>query len=93
MHNTEQYYMHVDPNVKVLATTKFSGKYANWIPECTMPVIWKKMYGEGRVFYSSLGHVVTDFETYEALEILKRGIRWASESKYAEPEKWISPVY
>ena len=27
------------------------------------------------------------------LEIMKRGIRWASMSKYAEKEKWISPVY
>ncbi|MCG8700624.1 MAG: ThuA domain-containing protein [Bacteroidales bacterium] len=91
---TEQYYMHVDPNVKVLATTTFTGEHAYWIDGATMPVVWKKMYGKGRVFYSALGHVVKDFETYEALEILKRGIRWASESKHVEEtEKWISPVY
>ena len=24
--HSEQYYMHIDPNIKVLATTKFSGK-------------------------------------------------------------------
>ena len=76
---SEQYYMHVDPAVKVLATTTFRGDHASWIEGVTMPVAWKKMYGKGRVFYSSLGHVAKDFEVPEALEIMKRGIRWAVE--------------
>jgi len=91
--HSEQYYMHVDPNIKVLATTTFSDDHASWIGGCTMPVVWKKMYGKGRVFYTSLGHVMKDFEVPEALEILKRGIRWASASKYEEPEPWKNPVY
>lgn len=91
--HSEQYYMHVDPNVKVLATTQFSGEHASWIDDCVMPVVWKKYYGKGRVFYSSLGHVMSDFEGYEVLEIMKRGIHWAAESKYAPKEKWVSPVY
>jgi hypothetical protein len=53
---TEQYYMHVDPNNKVLATTKFSGNNDYWIKNAIIPVIWKKHYGKGRVFYCSLGH-------------------------------------
>ena len=80
--HSEQYYMHVDPNVKVLATTTFTGEHAPWIDGNVMPVCWKKYYGKGRVFYSSLGHVMADFNVPEALEIEKRGIRWASESKY-----------
>lgn len=91
--HSEQYYMHVDPNVKVLATTKFSAEHAPWIEDCVIPVVWKKYYGDGRVFYSSLGHVMKDFEVPEALEIQKRGIRWAAESKYHPKEKWTSPVY
>ncbi|MEN8117380.1 MAG: ThuA domain-containing protein [Bacteroidota bacterium] len=91
--HSEQYYMHVDPNVKVLATTEFSGDHASWIDKCVIPVVWKKYYGEGRVFYSSLGHVMKDYEVLEALEIQKRGIRWAAESKYQPKEKWTSPVY
>ena len=71
----------------------FSGKYASWIEGCVIPVVWKKMYGKGRVFYSSLGHVAEDFEVKENFEIMKRGIRWAAQSKYAAPEKWLSPVY
>lgn len=91
--HSEQYYMHVDPNVNVLATTTFNGDHAPWIEGCVMPVVWKKTYGKGRVFYSSLGHVASDFDVPEALEILKRGIRWASASKYEPAGKWVMPVY
>jgi type 1 glutamine amidotransferase len=91
--HSEQYYMHVDPNVKVLAMTTFNGEHAPWIDGAVMPVAWKKTYGKGRVFYSSLGHVAADFNVPEALEIQKRGIRWAAMSKYEETESWMSPVY
>ncbi len=91
--HSEQYYMHVDPNVKVLATTTFTGEHASWIEGAVMPVVWKKMYGKGRVFYSSLGHVASDFDVPEALEIMKRGIRWAAESKFAPEEEWLFPAY
>lgn len=75
---SEQYYMHVDPSVKVLATTTFDGEAgAPWIKGVVMPVVWKKHYGSGRVFYSSLCHSASDFEVPEALEIMKRGIEWA----------------
>jgi hypothetical protein len=75
---SEQYYMHVDPSNDVLATTTFSGIEAPWTQGCVMPVAWKRMWGEGRVFYSSLGHVAKDFEVPEMLEIVKRGMLWAS---------------
>lgn len=91
--HSEQYYMHVDPNVKVLATTTFTGEHTPWIDGCIVPVVWKKMYGNGRVFYNSLGHGAADFEVYETWEITKRGILWAAESKHAEPEEWVKPVY
>lgn len=91
--HTEQYYMHVDPNVKVLATTTFNAEHADWIEGCTMPVAWKKMYGKGRIFYSSLGHTMDVFDIPEVLEIMKRGMKWASASRYESPEPWINPVY
>jgi type 1 glutamine amidotransferase len=75
---SEQYYMHVDPSNQVLATTTFSGVEVPWVKGCVMPVVWKRMWGEGRVFYSSLGHVAKDFEVPEMLEIVKRGMLWAS---------------
>ncbi len=77
--NSEQYYMHVDPINEVLATTTFGGtEDAPWTRGCVMPVVWKKMFGKGRVFYSSLGHCARDFDVPEAKEIQKRGILWAA---------------
>jgi type 1 glutamine amidotransferase len=75
---SEQYYMHVDPSNLVLATTTFSGEHAPWIKGTLMPVAWKRSWGQGRVFYSSLGHVASDSEVPEALEIMQRGMLWAS---------------
>lgn len=91
--HSEQYYVHVDPNVKVLATTTFTDQHSNWIGGNVVPVVWKKVYGKGRVFYSSLGHVASDFKVPQALEIQKRGILWASMSKYEPMEEWKQPVY
>jgi type 1 glutamine amidotransferase len=76
--HSEQYYMQVDPINEVLATTTFSGQYAPWIKGVVMPVVWKKMYGKGRVFYTSLGHVAADFDVPQAREIVKRGMLWAA---------------
>ena len=70
--HSEQYYMHVDPSNHVLATTTFERN------GCTMPVVWKRMWGRGRVFYSSLGHVAKDFDVPEALTIMTRGMLWAA---------------
>ncbi len=79
---SEQYYMHVDPGVKVLATTTFAGvDEAPWTKGVVMPVVWKKSFGKGRVFYSSLCHSAEDFDVPEAMEIMKRGIEWAALSK------------
>ena len=75
---SEQYYMHTDPGNEVLATTTLSGEHAAWIEGTVMPVVWKRKWGEGRVFYTSLGHVAADFQVPEALEIVKRGMLWAS---------------
>ncbi len=76
--HSEQYYMLVDPFVQVLAVTRFPGTYAPWIEGAVVPVVWKKMYGKGRIFYTSLGHVAKDFDVPQAREIVKRGLLWAA---------------
>ncbi|MDA3799213.1 MAG: ThuA domain-containing protein [Kiritimatiellae bacterium] len=78
--HSEQYYMHTDPGNEVLATTTLSGTEgdAPWIAGTVMPVAWKRMWGKGKVFYTSLGHVAADFAVPEAKEILRRGMLWAS---------------
>jgi uncharacterized protein len=75
---SEQYYMHVDPSNEVLATTTFSGEHAPWIEGVVMPVVWKRRHGNGRVFYSSLGHVAKEFAVPEMRTILRRGMLWAA---------------
>jgi len=70
--------MHTDPGNQVLASTTFSGEYDDWIANTVMPVMWKRHYGKGRVFYSSLGHVAADFEVPQLKEIMLRGMLWAA---------------
>ena len=75
--HSEQYYLHVDPSNTVLATTTFDGAYHDWIVGVVMPVVWRRRWGKGRVFYCSLGHVAADFDVLEAREIVRRGLLWA----------------
>lgn len=82
--HSEQYYLHVDPSNEVLATTTFSGGYAPWIEGTVMPVAWKRMWDQGKVFYCSLGHVAVDFDVPEAKEIVRRGMRWATRGNSAD---------
>jgi type 1 glutamine amidotransferase len=77
---SEQYYMHVDPAVKVLAITRFptaAGPHEGNGP-VDMPVIWTKVYGKGRVFYNSLGHQANVVAMPPVLETIRRGFLWAA---------------
>ncbi len=76
--HSEQYYLHTDPSNEVLATTTFTGDHASWIAGTVMPVVWKRHYGAGKVFYCSLGHQAVDFDVSEAREIVRRGLMWAT---------------
>lgn len=82
--HSEQYYLHVDPGVKVLATTTFSGEGAPWTKGVVMPAAWKKRYGKGRVFYASFGHAAADFDVPEAREMVRRGLLWAAHALKGE---------
>jgi len=77
-YRSEQYYLHVDPAIEVLATTTFSGQHAAWTAGVVMPVVYKRRYGEGRVFYSALGHNAREFDHPGMRTILQRGLAWAA---------------
>jgi type 1 glutamine amidotransferase len=82
---SEQYYMHVDPAVEVLATTRFPnpnvpGPHAS-NKSVDMPVVWTKRWGAGRVFYCTLGHQANIIEIPQVKEIMRRGFLWAAEGK------------
>ena len=80
---SEQYYLHVDPAVEVLATTRFPT--ARWYHAANgpvdMPVIWTKRWGAGRVYYNSLGHHADTFDIPAAAESMRRGFLWAGAGK------------
>ena len=77
-YTSEQYYMHMDPAVEVLATTTFSGQHAAWTKGVVMPVVWKHRYGAGKVFHCTLGHRAAEFQVPEMATIVRRGINWAA---------------
>jgi type 1 glutamine amidotransferase len=77
---SEQYYMHVDPSNRVLATTEFPVAAGPHVPNgrFDMPVIWTRHYGQGRVFYNSLGHQANILEAEPTLTMMRRGFQWAA---------------
>ena len=81
---SEQYYMHYDPDVEILATTYCPSPngFPNRDRIVEMPVVWTKYWGCGRVFYSSLGHSDDVFyRSPNAQKIMERGMLWAGEGK------------
>lgn len=67
---SEQYYMHIDPAIKIHATTSFG--------DVAMPVVWTKTWGSGRVYYNSLGHQANIVAMPQTLELMRRGFLWAA---------------
>jgi uncharacterized protein len=40
-------------------------------------VTWAKMYGKGRVFYTTLGHVETNWDKPEMQKMFVEAIKWS----------------
>lgn len=80
---SEQYYMHVDPAVRVLATTRFPTADGPHVGNGAfdMPVVWTKYYGAGRVAYCSLGHVAETVRRPDVLRLCTRGLLWAAHAE------------
>lgn len=82
--SSEHYYLHIDPAIEVLATTRFPSVNYYHVSNkpVDMPVAWTKFWGNGRVFYTSLGHHDDVFDKSPGAEILmERGMLWAGEGK------------
>lgn len=73
---SEQYYVLTDPAIHVLATTEFAAvdhpNAAN-----PLPVAWTKQWGQGRIFYHSLGHDLATCERPEIARFTRQGFEWA----------------
>jgi hypothetical protein len=76
---SEQYYMHVDPAIEVLATTTFDGEPdVPWLAGVEMPAVYVSKFGEGRVFYAMGGHEVEEMERPEMTLLCRQGMEWAA---------------
>ena len=91
---SEHYYLHIDPSIEVLATTRFplvTYYHASNKP-VDMPVAWTKFWGCGRVFYTSLGHHDDVFDkSPNAAVLMKRGMLWAAEGKQYAIDNGLTP--
>jgi uncharacterized protein len=77
--HTEQYYVQVDPSIDVHAVTDFiDDPDLPGAAGTTMPVAWTKQWGAGRVFVTTLGHRLLDFDVPATHELITRGLAWAS---------------
>ncbi len=75
VYRSEQYYLLVDPAVRVLA----DAEYVFEDNACRMPVVWTRSWGKGRVFYSALGHDPSEFDAFPGVFAMAvRGLRWAA---------------
>ena len=93
---TEHYYLHIDPSIEVLASTRFPlvnfRHAAN--KSVDMPVAWTKYWGLGRVFYCSLGHHDDVFDKAPNAQLLmERGMLWAADGKCFAAEQACDPEY
>lgn len=77
-YQSEQYYLLYDPSVEVLATTSFSGEHDPAVRGVTMPVVVKRHFGGGRIFYTALGHAPEELSHPQARLMLRRGLNWAA---------------
>ncbi|MFC7062412.1 ThuA domain-containing protein [Halobacillus seohaensis] len=77
---SEQYYMHIDPAIRVHASTKFPVTYGphQTNGEVEMPVVWSKKWGQGNVYYCSLGHVAEIVRMPEVVSLMRNGFTWAA---------------
>ena len=59
-----------DPSIHVLASARWSGK--------RHPMAWTQSFGEGRVFYTTLGHGPGTFERPMMQKLVTNGTLWAA---------------
>ena len=76
---SEQYYMLIDPAVKVIASTQIQGAEMPWLKGVQMPVAWVRSWNAGRIFYCSLGHSLDVLRHPAVTTLLQRAAHWASQ--------------
>jgi type 1 glutamine amidotransferase len=60
------------PDVHILASAQWQGR--------AFPMAWVKPYGQGRVFYTTLGHGPGTFARPAMQQLITQGVCWAAQS-------------
>lgn len=75
----EQYWVLSDPCNEVLATTTVPAREGDrWAGPVTLPAVWTRAWGAGRVFVCTPGHHLPTLERPEIRTLIERGLLWAS---------------
>ncbi len=78
---SEQYYMHDDPAVHVLATTTFTGEHLPWGRWGQDAGGLDEAVGQGAGFYQALGHLPKDVQAPPVEHMVRQGLRWAAATR------------
>ena len=84
--HTEKYWVLTDPYIDVLATVTFPPDQHGdgpdggtpWRAPVTLPAVWTRRWGAGRVFVSTVGHKLDDLRVPEIFTLTGRGLLWAA---------------
>lgn len=75
----DQHWVLSDSHNEVLATTTIPARVGDaWSAPITVPAIWTRRWGAGRVFACTPGHRAATLESPEIRTIVERGLLWAS---------------
>jgi len=76
---TEHYWVVTDAYLDVLATTTMPARDGDpWNRPVTMPAIWTRNWGAGRVMVATPGHDVGVLRHPSVKTVIERGMLWAS---------------
>lgn len=68
----EIYISAYEPTLHILASAQWHGR--------AHPMAWVKRFGQGRVFYTTLGHTADTFRQPAMQQLVTQGVRWVGES-------------
>ncbi|MFI9010094.1 ThuA domain-containing protein [Actinosynnema sp. NPDC053489] len=74
---TEQYWVLTDALNDVHATTTFAGAEP-WHAPLTVPAVWTRRWGAGRVFACTIGHHPSDLAAQPVRTLVERGLLWSA---------------
>ncbi len=74
---TEQYWVLTDALNDVHATTTFPAAEP-WNTQLTVPAVWTRRWGAGRVFACTIGHHPADLALPPVRTLVERGLLWAA---------------